>query len=171
VQIGAVPYAVTANNAVTADNANFDAGTLGSTLTSIQSNVSTLQSQSSTYASDIGEIDAGLLARPAAMNISLSGLYQVSTGGGANVNGSTTQLLVQAGTYVAAAGSSDAGSGNVPVPFKTEFPHGLVSVNAIAGDEADGYLTVIAYDNTGFTVHASGTAGGDVRVNWIAFGW
>ena len=88
------------------------------------------------------------------MDISLSALYSVSSGGGANVNGSTTQLLVQAGTYVAAAGTNDAGSGNVPVPFKTDFPHGLVSVEPSVPASRFALSAVTAL----FAVTAYGTA-------------
>ena len=163
-QVGAVPYAVEANHAVNADNAT-DAGTLGSTIASLQSNVSTAQSNVTTLQGNVSTIDANLVARLSAMDVSMTSL------GSGSVNGSTTQLLVQGGTFVADANLADAGAGNVVVPFKATFPSGLLTVVATSGDQADGPMEVIGWNTSNFTVHADSTTSGDCRVNWIAIGW
>jgi hypothetical protein len=57
VQIGAVPYAVTANNAVTADNPS-DGGALATTLSTIQSNVTTAQGNITTLQSNVSTLQS-----------------------------------------------------------------------------------------------------------------
>jgi hypothetical protein len=157
VQIGAVPYAVTASNAVTADNPS-DAGTLGSS-------IATLQSQSTTLTSDISGIDTSLAARLAAMNVTESALA-TDAGSGGSINGSTDQLFLQAGTYVASATS-----GSLTVPFKTTFPHGLLTVVEVPGDSGDGACEVTTWTTYNFTVYCAAVDNGGVRINYIAVGW
>jgi len=153
-KVGAVPYAVEANHAVNADNAANATGTLSSTISGIQANVTTLQG-------DVGTIDTNLVARVAGANASLPTMV----GGG--LNGSKTQMLFQGGSNVGTVDSS----GDMPVTFPVAFPNGLVSVVAIPGSNPAQAYQVSVYSASGFTVHSPIQTSGQARVNYIAIGW
>lgn len=113
-------------------------------------------------------VDGLVKARPKAPNATLNGRS-------GNINGSTTQLIVQAGSTV---GTTSLG-GDLTITFPSAFPTGLLSCMLVNGDPvAVGDFLPQLRSSTLSSVVArvvnmagAVVASTSVRIDWIAIGW